>query len=152
MNNYNDLLSIDDLNVEKCRLRTFNKHWPHSYITPRVLAKIGFYYVEPHDQVKCHFCEVQVSSWEIGDNEVEEHEKWSMRLLRECPLFTGKSTRNIPLEPVCELNELLLAIRNRQRIKSRSVLKETPNAYFNQAEIAYINEPILEGEIDRMME
>lgn len=92
-----------NLNYEVNRLKTFNANWPHAFIIPRILAKIGFYYIGPHDQVKCHFCEALVSSWEMGDNEVTEHRRWSPN----CPLVNQNNTLNVPLEPTFELDELL---------------------------------------------
>lgn len=68
-----------DLNDEQTRLSTFNSDWPHAYIDPKELANTGFYYIGPHDQVKCYICAVQVSSWEMGDNVITEHVRWSPR-------------------------------------------------------------------------
>lgn len=101
--NQNLQMSTNDLNREENRLKTFNASWPHSFISPRVLAKTGFYYLGPHDQVKCYFCKVEVSSWEMGDNEVTEHSRWSPN----CPLLKRRDTANIPLEPASELDQLL---------------------------------------------
>lgn len=96
-------MSTNDLNREENRLKTFDASWPHSFISPRVLAKTGFYYIGPHDQVKCFFCKVEVSSWEMGDNEVTEHSRWSPN----CPLLKRRETANVPVEPASELDQLL---------------------------------------------
>lgn len=96
-------MSTNDLNREENRLKTFNANWPHAFISQRVLAKTGFYYIGPHDQVKCYFCKVEVSSWEMGDNEVAEHGRWSPN----CPLLKRRDTSNVPLEPISELDQLL---------------------------------------------
>lgn len=136
MSNFLDLLSPEDLDIEKCRLKTFDKKWPHLFISPKILAKIGFYYVGPHDEVRCHFCKVEISNWEMGDNEITEHERWAFRLVKkECPLLTRKYTRNIPLEPVSELNELLstATLRNEKFLIVEDIL-ETPNSYFEQTQ------------------
>lgn len=66
-----------DLNDELNRLSTFSNDWPHAFINPKELAKTGFYYIGPHDQVKCYICQIQVSSWEMGDDEITEHIRWS---------------------------------------------------------------------------
>lgn len=92
-----------DLAHEELRLMTFDADWPHPFISPRILAKIGFYYTGPYDQVKCHFCKVNVRSWEIGDNEVNEHKRWSP----QCPLLERCETANVPLKPTSELDKLL---------------------------------------------
>lgn len=92
-----------DLAHEEHRLMTFAAVWPHKFISPRILAKIGFYYTGPYDQVKCHFCKVKVRSWEMGDNEVNEHIRWSP----QCPLLERCETTNVPLKPISELDKLL---------------------------------------------
>lgn len=95
--------AASDLAYEECRLLTFDADWPHEFISPRILAKIGFYYIGPYDQVKCHFCKVRVKKWEIGDVEVMEHKRWSPR----CPLLQRGETTNVPLKPATELDQLL---------------------------------------------
>ncbi|XP_055325624.1 death-associated inhibitor of apoptosis 1 [Sitodiplosis mosellana] len=96
-------MSTNDLSREENRFKTFDASWPHTFISPRVLAKTGFYYIGPHDQVRCYFCKVEVSSWENGDNEVNEHSRWSPN----CPLLKRRDTSNVPLDPVSELDQLL---------------------------------------------
>lgn len=95
--------TVIDLAHEENRLMTFDADWPHKFISPRILAKIGFFYIGPCDQVKCHFCKVKIRSWEIGDNEVNEHKRWSPR----CPLLERYDTTNVPMQPTTELDQLL---------------------------------------------
>lgn len=57
-------MSTNEMNYEVNRKNTFNDVWPHAYINPRLLARTGFYYIGPYDQVKCNFCGLQVHSWE----------------------------------------------------------------------------------------
>lgn len=92
-----------DMHKEEQRFKTFNANWPHSFIAPRILAKTGFYFIGPHDRVKCFFCGVMVFDWEIGDDEVSEHSRWSFN----CPLLRRRKTLNVPIDPVFELNYLL---------------------------------------------
>lgn len=87
--------NTDLLKFEEQRLKSFERGWPHSFISPRVLAKTGFYFIGPHDQVRCYFCKVEVSRWENGDNEVAEHSRWSPN----CPLLKRRETTNVPIEP-----------------------------------------------------
>lgn len=103
VNNTSIPMSTEDLNHENDRLKTFGDSWPHAFISPRILAKTGFYYMGPHDQVKCYFCKVIVSSWEMGDNEVIEHSRWSLN----CPLLNRRCKLNVSLEPRSELDHLL---------------------------------------------
>lgn len=95
-----------NLNREADRLKTFGADWPHAYISPRILAKCGFYYKGPFDQVKCNFCTIELSCWEIGDIEIIEHYRWSLN----CPLLNQENTANEPNEPILELTNLLSSI------------------------------------------
>lgn len=92
-----------ELHKEEARFKTFEQRWPHDFLETRILAKTGFYFIGPRDQVKCYFCKVEVGHWEPEDNEVAEHIRWSPN----CPLLKRRETTNIPCEPVAELDELL---------------------------------------------
>lgn len=46
-----------------------------------------------HDLVKCFFCDITIGKWEIDDDPLEEHLKWSP----ECKLLNGKPTNNVPI-------------------------------------------------------
>lgn len=96
-------LMMTELHKEDIRYRTFENRWPHDFLSVRILAKTGFYYIGPQDQVKCFFCKVEVGHWEPEDNEVAEHIRWSPN----CPLLKRRETANEPCEPVSELDELL---------------------------------------------
>lgn len=99
-------MSNDKLNFEHHRWETFDNNWPHAFINPRILAKIGFFYIGPYDRVKCYFCRVHIENWEIGDEEILQHIRWSPY----CPLLNKNKTTNIPIEPIAELNQLLSQI------------------------------------------
>lgn len=114
-------IETSKLNREENRLSTFNE-WPHAFILPHILAKTGFYYIGPYDEVKCFFCNVIINSWELGDNEIDEHNRWSSR----CPLLNEHSTSNVPKEPISDLNEMLSEF-NGQKIDRRiGSYAETP--------------------------
>lgn len=82
-----------DMSVEKNRLKTF-KNWPHTFIDVNKLAKTGFYFSGPlRDVVKCHFCNVRLCDWVEGDDEIEEHLRWS----KFCPLLRRIITNNRPI-------------------------------------------------------
>lgn len=92
------------LHYEEHRLKTFDDvGWPHNFIDPAKLAKTGFYYVGPFDQVKCYFCKVVVWLWKRGDDEVKDHLKWSPC----CPLLKRRITTNVPIHPASDLDKLL---------------------------------------------
>lgn len=92
------------LRYEAHRLKTFDDvYWPHSFINPAKLAKTGFYYIGPYDQVQCYFCKVAVWQWEIGDDEVEDHLKWAPC----CPLLRRRITTNVPIQPASDLDKFL---------------------------------------------
>lgn len=92
-----------DMCCEELRVKTFDERWPHTFLEPRILAKTGFYFIGPYDQLKCYFCKVEVGRWENGDNEVTEHIRWSPN----CPLLKRRETTNVPIEPTNELDQLL---------------------------------------------
>lgn len=96
-------MSFTDLDFELNRLNTFENKWPHTYISKEILAKIGFFFVGPYDEVKCTFCNVIIKNWKMGDNEVAEHIRWSPN----CPLLKRSHTTNIPTLPSNDLNQLL---------------------------------------------
>lgn len=121
-----------DLNNEENRLKTFEDNWPHVHISPRILAKTGCYYIGPYDQVKCHFCKIKISSWEIGSNEINEHELECSHSYKICPLLYQKETLNIPLEPVSELEKLLAKVGPKplEIEQSLNAYTETPPEYW----------------------
>lgn len=94
---------MTELNKEENRFKTFEQVWPHEFLDTRILAKTGFYFIGPADQVKCFFCKVEIGHWEPEDNEVAEHIRWSPN----CPLLKRRETTNVPCEPLSALDDLL---------------------------------------------
>uniref|UniRef100_A0A336MP37 CSON003745 protein n=1 Tax=Culicoides sonorensis TaxID=179676 RepID=A0A336MP37_CULSO len=84
--------TITGLNKEKQRILTFSE-WNCSSTDKLLLAQIGFYYIGPGDLVKCYFCNLEIGTWQTGDNPVNEHLKWS----QNCPLIKGHETNNEPI-------------------------------------------------------
>ncbi|XP_068118510.1 baculoviral IAP repeat-containing protein 7 isoform X1 [Hyperolius riggenbachi] len=79
---------------ERRRLRTFSV-WPGpDTITPRQLARAGFFYLGPGDRVQCFCCGGVLRCWEPGDKPVAEHQKF----FPSCPFVMGIEVGNIPLE------------------------------------------------------
>ena len=59
------------------RLKTF-MHWPKSdIVSPKSLAKAGFFYTHTSDWVKCAFCHQGIINWVHGDTALGEHKKWN---------------------------------------------------------------------------
>lgn len=96
-------MTSEDMYREDFRLRSFEGKWPHTFVEARILAKTGFYLIGPEDQVKCYFCKVEIGRWEIGDDAVTEHVRWSPN----CPLLKRRETANEPIQPTDELDQLL---------------------------------------------
>lgn len=90
-------------NTEESRLESFGANWPHAYMDPAKLAKTGFFFIGPSDQVKCYFCGLELGSWEMRDDEVTEHIRWA----EHCPLLNQRETSNIPLDPISALYQKL---------------------------------------------
>lgn len=65
-----------NLSLESDRLKTFD-NWPVSFINKNELASAGFYYTQVDDRVICYYCNVEVGSWEMGDDPAAEHLKHS---------------------------------------------------------------------------
>lgn len=122
-------LFLQNSSYERYRLTTFIDNWPHAYVSPGILAKVGFHFIGSHDQVMCHFCKVKVRSWKMGDNEVAEHFRWSPN----CPLLLQQFTENVPIGPVLELNKLLAPVKASMDLIERSIgaYAETPIEFFN---------------------
>ena len=64
---------------EEYRLATFSLSGEHVQFQVPVenLIENGFFYLGPQDRVKCAFCEVNLSSWESGDDVKSKHAKIS---------------------------------------------------------------------------
>lgn len=70
------IVSDIDFHDEATRLETY-QNWPVSFIQPADLACAGFYYINRSDQVKCAWCQRVIGEWEISDDPVMEHLKFS---------------------------------------------------------------------------
>lgn len=80
---------------ESKRLESF-KDWPGAFVSAKKLARFGFYFLKPIDEVKCSFCKVVIGEWSTEDNVLTEHARWSP----ECPLIKGRETKNQPIDEV----------------------------------------------------
>lgn len=91
----------EKMKSERERLATF-VNWPHSFISPRELAKYGFYYCGEKDRVKCPFCKGTVMEWQEGDIPLNEHRKHFPR----CPFLVGYNVGNKPsdVDPIRNIN------------------------------------------------
>lgn len=96
-------------NQERVRLESFKpfEKWPHKHISPKTLAKIGFYYKGAPDIVRCFACHVTLKDWANVDDVVCEKKEWSPH----CPMLFNSG--NIPLQPVQELDVLIPPIKLR---------------------------------------
>lgn len=77
---------------EKDRLLSFTD-WSVPFIDKNLLARTGFIYYGKDDFVMCYFCYVKLSCWDVDDNVVYEHLRWSPN----CKLITGRKTKNVPI-------------------------------------------------------
>ncbi|NXJ11397.1 BIR7B protein, partial [Odontophorus gujanensis] len=81
---------------EARRLRTFSQ-WPQSSpVSAWDLAKAGFYFVGPRDQVQCFSCGGILEDWEPGDCPIVEH----LKFFPFCKFIYHEAVRNrrIPLQ------------------------------------------------------
>lgn len=65
-----------------------------SFLHNFCLLSLGFFYTHIRDIVRCPFCDVEVMSWEEGDDPMEDHKKWkpTCRFIRNIP-----GNGNIPI-------------------------------------------------------
>lgn len=90
-------------NCERHRRSTFESiHWTAPFLDTAKMAQTGFYYLGRDDQVACAFCQVQIQKWDLDDDPLAEHQRWSP----SCPLLSRYSTANIPINAE-ELDEIL---------------------------------------------
>ncbi|XP_077525639.1 death-associated inhibitor of apoptosis 2-like [Haemaphysalis longicornis] len=93
---------------EEARLETFYD-WPLEFLSPRRLAKAGFYYLHDGDRVCCAFCRGGVHGWEPGDDPLREH----ARHYPCCPFLLNRGLdgehanrgHNLLREPVAVLSK-----------------------------------------------
>lgn len=82
------------MNNEVERLGTFIG-WNVPFIKKEALALYGFYFIRAPDTVKCHFCEVELTDWDEGDDVLIEH----MRSSPTCQFLKNhRQQDNIPID------------------------------------------------------
>ena len=85
------------------RLQSF-ENWPNPNISPRDLAKAGFYYTKQIDRVRCFECSTEICRWEESDDPMGEHQRWGgrCRFIRKLPCGNvpiGADPNTIPARP-----------------------------------------------------
>ncbi|XP_063697339.1 death-associated inhibitor of apoptosis 2-like [Culicoides brevitarsis] len=90
-----------DFQDEATRLATYQS-WPVSFIEPTDLARAGFYYINRSDQVKCAWCHRVIGEWEVSDDPVVEHLKFSPTCPKALSLTEASevSDQDIGIQPV----------------------------------------------------
>uniref|UniRef100_T1JTC6 Uncharacterized protein n=2 Tax=Tetranychus urticae TaxID=32264 RepID=T1JTC6_TETUR len=74
------------------RLKTFRENgWPHSFLSPEIMAKCGFYYTGIRDQVKCPFCDIVIFYWDDAAEPIDEH----IFASKNCRFVNGYDVGNI---------------------------------------------------------
>lgn len=101
---------LNKLKIEDIRYKTFFPNWSNfnNFISPRELAKTGFFYFNDNDRVQCSFCLCVIGSWELGDDPKNEHSRISPR----CPFILGLPVGNIRSgQQVSNVNQQTLVMR-----------------------------------------
>jgi Inhibitor of Apoptosis domain/Zinc finger, C3HC4 type (RING finger) len=78
------------------RLASFRRkkcEWPHSFLSPEILADAGFFYLMKSDKVMCAFCRSVLSQWRPWHEPLAEH----FRHTPNCPLLMEEPVGNIPI-------------------------------------------------------
>ncbi|XP_055078934.1 baculoviral IAP repeat-containing protein 7 [Periophthalmus magnuspinnatus] len=88
------LLEKPQMRRERDRLQTFQT-WPlDAPVRSTDLAKAGFFYLGPGDEVQCFCCGGILRCWVHGDSPVTEHK----RHFPTCNFILGRTVGNIPLQ------------------------------------------------------
>lgn len=88
---YSDNIWRDLLRKEVHRLATF-RDWQSEY--PKGdLAHAGFVYTQDGDDVECVFCGIVIGEWQLVDNAIDEHRKYSP----QCQLINYYDVGNVPI-------------------------------------------------------
>lgn len=113
--NMGDVLSAEEFEVgvaycqlfecsmrsEARRLRTFQQ-WPDtSPISPRDLAKAGFFFVGPGDDVQCFCCGGVLKDWALGSCPIAEH----LKFFPSCKFICGEDVGNQEMLPLQEISD-----------------------------------------------
>uniref|UniRef100_A0A8C0APW7 RING-type E3 ubiquitin transferase n=1 Tax=Buteo japonicus TaxID=224669 RepID=A0A8C0APW7_9AVES len=84
---------------EARRLRTFWR-WPGtSPVSARDLAKAGFFFVGPRDEVQCFCCGGVLKDWRPGDCPIAEH----LKFFPSCKFICGEDVGNQEMLPLQEI-------------------------------------------------
>ncbi|NWQ81498.1 BIR7B protein, partial [Columbina picui] len=84
---------------EARRLRTFGR-WPRSApVSARDLARAGFFFVGPRDQVQCFCCGGVLMDWGPGDCPAAEH----LKFFSSCKFIRGEDAGNQEMLPLQEI-------------------------------------------------
>ncbi|NXF32018.1 BIR7B protein, partial [Nyctibius bracteatus] len=84
---------------EARRLRTFWQ-WPGtSPVSARDLAKAGFFFVGPRDEVQCFCCGGVLKDWKLGDRPTAEH----LKFFPSCNFICGEDVGNQEMLPLQEI-------------------------------------------------
>lgn len=90
---------------ERVRMNSFLHGWPHDkrIIDTNIMAISGLYFIGLQDCVECAFCNVRIHTWEIGDNPIKDHYKYSPN----CPLLLNPgNTANVSVGNEVKLSQL----------------------------------------------
>lgn len=81
------------MNIEENRLQTFIEWPPDAAVSPRRIAKAGFFFVNENLTVECFSCGLRISNWEYSDQVMATHR----RLSPSCPFVMDPSASgNVP--------------------------------------------------------
>ena len=91
----NPIPNLWHMKCEEARLMTYIS-WPSNIgVSPKDLAKAGFFYKGSKDSVQCPFCELILYKWEPKDKPIYEHQKY----LPKCEFVLGSDVGNISIKP-----------------------------------------------------
>jgi len=87
------------LRVERARRRTFHA-WQNGAVSPRDLARDGFYFTGVDDVVQCVFCLGVLDGWYVEDDDGIPRDQYPARRHRHqlsyCPFVRGFDVHDVP--------------------------------------------------------
>jgi baculoviral IAP repeat-containing protein 7/8 len=86
----------------EARIKSFTSKWT-APVKPSELAEAGFYFIGPHDCVKCFYCDGELCNWKKGEIPWTEHRRW----FPNCQ-FLSLSTKSVNSKKCKNLEEIQL--------------------------------------------
>lgn len=110
--------------LEACRLFSLLVVAWRSPVSVYELARSGFYYAHPEDNVRCVFCNLEIRGWEPNDTADGEHMRWNPQCRRKN--FNVLGNVEIGDEYLLNAPDALSNIHHQHFLAGHVILKRKP--------------------------